>query len=73
MKEFIESFPGGLVGFIVAVVVLLNTVLAGVSAFLGIIKDKTESETDNKIWAILNTITGFLKNIIDFLSANTKK
>jgi hypothetical protein len=51
-------------------VVGLNVFLTCVSQFLDWLQDKTSSDVDNKVNSVLKTVLGWLKTIIDFISAN---
>lgn len=52
--------------------VIINIVLSGLSGLLGAIKDKTESQLDNKIAAIVSVLAGYLQKGLDFLGYNPK-
>lgn len=69
MSELIQQ-NGGLLGFVVMVAMALNLLLSGVSKFLDFIKDKTKTEADNKVAAIIHKIAAVLQKIIDWSSAN---
>ena len=66
-----EKFAG-LITIILAVLVGFNMVLVGISKILGAIKDKTQSQLDNKLFAFLSKIAGFSQKVADFISANSK-
>jgi len=69
MKEFLAQ-NGGLLGAIVLVAVCLNLVLSGIAKMLDLIKDKTKTEVDNKIAAILHKVIAVLQKVIDWGSGN---
>lgn len=72
MMEFITE-NGGMIVFIVMVVMMLNFILTGIKKALELIKDKTSSSADNVIYNILDKIVYVLDKIIEFLSANSTK
>lgn len=69
MNNFIQS-NGGVVSTVILVAMVLNFVMSGLSKALETIKDKTETKTDDKIWAVVNKIAQVLQKIIDWGSAN---
>jgi len=58
---------------IIGAVIAFNVALSGLSKGLELIKDKTKSDLDNKIYNILNISTSFIQKIIDWVSANREK
>lgn len=53
-------------------VMAFNLFLSGLAKALEVIKDKTSSKTDDKIWYWVDKLAGISKSIVDFLSANPK-
>lgn len=50
--------------------VIALAVLSGASYTLEKIKDLTETQTDNKIAAVVSKVVALLQKVVDFLSAN---
>lgn len=69
MKEFISS-NGGLLAMIVMVAISLNLVLSGISHALEVFKDKTVTDTDNKVHAFIGKVLTVLQKVIDWGSGN---
>lgn len=69
MKEFMAQ-NGGLLGMLALMALCLNVLLSGVSKALGVIKDKTATNVDNKAYEIINKITAILQKIVDWGSGN---
>lgn len=69
MKEFISQ-NGGVLSLVVMVAITLNFILSGISKGLEVFKDKTATELDNKVYAILNKVASVLQKIIDWSSGN---
>lgn len=89
MKEFFTNLlnqPGGLIGTIIAVVIMANAILVALSAmlqkmaeFLFVFKDKTTTELDNKVYdaiskvcAILAPILVYAAKLVEFINGNRK-
>lgn len=53
-------------------VMALNLFLSGLAKALEVIKDKTASKADDKVWYWVDKLAGISKSIVDFLSANPK-
>lgn len=66
-----EKFAG-LITIILAVLVGFNMVLVGLSKILGAIKDRTATNADNKLFAVISKVSGFSQKVVDFISANSK-
>jgi len=60
----------GLIGIVVMVAICLNVLLAAIQKVLDIIKDKTATQVDNKIAAIIAKITSLLSKAIDVIGMN---
>lgn len=69
MIEALKSLPAQW-PLILACVLALNALLMGIYSALGMIKDLTPSDTDNKIWSALGWVLGFLQKIIDIIAGN---
>lgn len=69
MQEFIQQ-NGGVVATTVLVLISFNFVMSGLKAALEKIKDKTASQVDNKIYAIITKILTISEAIVDWLSGN---
>lgn len=69
LKNFIAQ-NGGVIASVVLVVMCMNFVLMGVQKALELIKDKTESTLDNKVYDVLSKVCGFFSKIIDWIGAN---
>ena len=76
MWELIVGFLSNLGGIDVAkylfIVVAFNALLVGLRSFLEVIKDKTATLIDNKIYDFLSKIIDILLKIIDIVGANPK-
>lgn len=75
MLEFLQTFLAGKESTIVmtlAIVYGTNAVLTGVKKMLGRIKDKTESQVDDKIYGVLDKVVGAVDKVIEFLTANSQ-
>jgi len=70
IKSIFESLFKADFAMLVVVVLALNVFLTGVRKALEIIKDKTESDIDNKIYNILGKVTDVLLKIIDVIGSN---
>ena len=57
-----------LIGYVLA----LNFILSGLSKGLEVIKDKTKTKADDKVWFWVNKLAGFSQAVVDFFSANPK-
>lgn len=57
-------------GIIVTVVLSLNIALSAGSKILGLIKDKTATQVDNKAYEWLGKISGWLQKGLDMLGYN---
>lgn len=72
--EFINSIIGKLFGFDHAVVLMylvaFNMLLSGLYKGLEHIKDKTESNLDNKIYDIVGKIIKVLLKVLDYAGYN---
>ena len=71
MKEFIAA-NGGVIGSTIIIMVSFNLFLAGLSAGLEKIKDKTETQVDNKAFEIVSKVSAFLSKIVDTVGYNPK-
>jgi hypothetical protein len=69
MKEFIAA-NGGLIATSALAMISINLVLSGLKAGLEKIKDKTATTVDNKVYDIVNTVSGFLSKILDVIGYN---
>jgi hypothetical protein len=69
MKEFIAA-NGGLIATAAMAMIAINLVLSGLKAGLEKIKDKTASDVDNKIYAAISAVSGFLSKILDVIGYN---
>jgi hypothetical protein len=58
----------GLIGYVLA----LNFFLSGLSKALEVVKDKTKTKADDKVWLWVNKLAGFSQAVVDFFSANPK-
>ncbi len=67
MKAFIAEH--GIEGLL-ALVMLLNTVLSGVSSFLDWLKGLMNSEAETKFQAFLHSLVDGLRKFIDVISSN---
>ena len=70
--RFVSVAPDWLivgVPFIVAVMVACR----GLSEALLVVKDKTETNLDNKIYAVLNTVTGLLGKALGYIGVGMPK
>jgi phage antirepressor YoqD-like protein len=54
----------------VLTILAVLAVLTGLSAALGMIKDKTASQADNKAYAVISWIAKWLQKLADLLSGN---
>jgi len=59
-----------LIGTVVLTITCFNILLSSVDTVLEKIKDKTASQLDNKLYAVVHPAVGFLKSVLDFLGAN---
>lgn len=66
--EFLMDLP--LVAQVIVYVVAFNVALTGIKSGLDMIKDKTASQTDNKIADVLGKITGLLSKLADVIGYN---
>jgi len=57
---------------LLVLVVGLNVLLSSVANFLDWLQDKTTSEVDNKLNAAIKKILGWMKFLVDMVSANPK-
>jgi hypothetical protein len=73
MESLIEFFknPAGAAS-LVAILVAVNVILSGVSKLLEIIKDKTESQVDNKAFEIIGKVSSFMQKAVDWMQGNRK-
>lgn len=69
MKEFIAA-NGGIIAAVALCMMALNMMLTGLKAGLEYIKDKTATQLDNKIYAVVSTISGFLSKALDVIGYN---
>jgi len=69
MTDFFNSV-GGIIAGIALIVLAINTALTGIYKALELIKDKTKSEWDNKLYSFLTVFIGWLQKIIEIISAN---
>lgn len=69
MKEFIEA-NGGIIATTLLVVVSFNLLLAGLKSALEVIKDKTATQVDNKIYEAVSKVSAFLSKILDMVGYN---
>jgi len=68
VSEFIQS-NGGLIATVVLVVVAFNAVIMGLHKGLELIKDKTATDTDNKIYEVLGKVISVFQKIIELAAA----
>lgn len=57
---------------ILVILAAANIALSFLKAGLEAIKDKTESDVDNKVYAIVNTLATVGTKLVDIVSANIK-
>lgn len=57
---------------IIMVVMGINIMLSAAGKILDMVKDKTESNTDNKALVIVNKIAAVLTKLLDWTGANRK-
>lgn len=57
---------------VVPYLLALNVFLSGLSKALEMIKDKTETKADDKLFALVDKAVGGLGKIVDLVSANRK-
>jgi hypothetical protein len=67
MLDFLNA---ELVGKVLLIMMIVMGCLSGMSLALEKIKDLTESDLDNKIYAVVSKIAGALQKVVDFISAN---
>jgi hypothetical protein len=76
MTEFIFNIFNKISGIdlllIGSYVLALNLFLGGLSKSLEVIKDKTESNLDNKLYGYVNKLIERLQKLVDVLGANRK-
>jgi hypothetical protein len=61
----------GIVLFVVMIMIGTNVLLMSALKVLGWIKDKTETQADNKLHALLSKGASVLSKVLAFLSANS--
>jgi hypothetical protein len=69
MQEFI-AHNGGLMATVALTVMCLNILMTALKTVLEKIKDKTETQADNKMYDIVTKICNILSTVIDWTSAN---
>jgi len=57
---------------VILILFFVNAILSGLSVTLEKIKDKTESQWDNKLADYVSKGLGYLQKVVDFISANQK-
>lgn len=55
---------------IVAALIIFNVCVSASQKILEVIKDKTSSEVDNKVYDFINKYAGYVQKAIDWISAN---
>jgi hypothetical protein len=55
---------------IIVIVVAFNGILTALKVFLEKIKDLTKTSLDNKLYAIVSKLTGWIAWLIDLVTAN---
>jgi len=68
MKEFIDA-NGGIIATVIIIIVAFNALVLGLHKALEVIKDKTSSDLDNKLYAVLTPIITILQKILELASA----
>jgi hypothetical protein len=71
MEALIAKY-GDLLAVVLTVVLVLNALLSGVYKILDVIKDKTKTKFDNKLFGWIGKAIPFVQKAIDWLSANQK-
>lgn len=69
MKEFIAA-NGGIIAAAAGLMIAVNMVLSGLKQGLEYIKDKTATDVDNKAYALVSSISGFLSKALDVIGYN---
>lgn len=69
MTDFFNS-SGGVIAGIALIIIAVNTILTGIYKALELIKDKTKSDWDNKLYSVLTVVIGWIQKIIEIISAN---
>jgi len=72
MLEAIFGSKSALIADIVIYVMAFNVMIMGMQKALDMIKDKTKSNLDNQISAIMHKVTDFLSKGLDWIGANRK-
>jgi divalent metal cation (Fe/Co/Zn/Cd) transporter len=71
--ELIEQFlKPELIARIVAILVIVNVVFSAISMVLEKVKDLTDSQVDNKIYAVISKIAEYGQKLVDMISGNKK-
>lgn len=55
---------------IIAALIIFNISLSAAQKILEVVKDKTQSEVDNKIYAFIAKYSSYIQKGIDWISAN---
>ena len=73
IESIVEFFknPAGIAS-LVAVLVAINIILSGISKLLEVIKDKTQTQADNKAFEIVGKMSTFMQKAIDWMQGNRK-
>jgi len=69
MGEFIE-LNGGMLPVLILLLVCFNIAMTAVYKILEQIKDKTKTDADNKVYAIIGVVIPWLQKAIDFVTGN---
>ena len=65
MEQLANQWP-----FIVSCIIAFNLLLSGFHKALEVIKDKTSTDLDNKLYDIVGKIAQVLQKIIDYIGMN---
>lgn len=69
MKEFMLE-NGGVLAVASMAALMLNLFLSGLSKALEVIKDKTKTEADNKLYDVVQKCASVLQKVVDWSSGN---
>ncbi len=61
-----------LIGKVLAIMLIINAALSGLSATLDAVSKMTATKADDKAAGVMSQIAGWAKKVVDFLSANNK-
>jgi len=68
MTEFIDA-NGGIIATVIVVIVAFNALVLGLHKALEVIKDKTKTDVDNKLYALTSSVASVLQKILELASA----